>query len=331
MKFPGRRYVKDKERYVDLLGIDEFCVHDIDETMETLGCVEEGKLLYYHFKRPFSDLDFGLCALASESDINHLGTYVGKHKVIEVYVEHGKTVLHTYTMSSTPSKVMIEEIGDQPSCSRRLFLEWKETETGDCIGSSKPDVVPTKETKSNQIDAQCETQGIFDEFDEILNEEPRGITHESDNRDDVDDSGDNGDSDDSEFLVDLDNLLDEPEIELNEFLLNIDEDIEWVGDFGGSNVKETETREIDDIEVVNNEVFLYESSSDEGGSNRRRKSIKAIRRAMENNEARFSDPFYVYQKFTSSKELKDAIRQHDVQIRREVDFIKMIKQSESNL
>ncbi|CAI9281181.1 unnamed protein product [Lactuca saligna] len=120
-------------------------------------------------------------------------------------------------------------------------------------------------------------------FDEILNEEPGGITNESDNRDDVDDSGDSGDS---EFLVDLDNLLDEPEIDMNEFLLNIDEDIEWVGDLGGSNVKETETREIDDIEVLNNEVFLYESSSDEGGSNRRRKSIKAIRREMENSEAR---------------------------------------------
>nr|KAJ0212945.1 hypothetical protein LSAT_V11C400228200 [Lactuca sativa] len=316
-KFPGRRYVKGKERYVDLLDIDEFCVHDIDEMMETLSCVEEGKLLYYHFKRPFLDLDFGLFALASDSDINHLGTYVGKHKLIEVYVEHGKTVLHTYTMSSTPSKVRIEEIVDQPSCSKRLFLEWKETETGDCIGSSKPDVVPTKEIETDKIDAQCETQGIFDEFDEILNEEPGGNTHESDNRDDVDDSGDSGDNDDN-----LDNLLDEPEIDMNEFLLNIDEYIEWVGDLGGSNVKETETREIDDIEVVNNEVFLYESSSDEGGSNRRRKSIKAIRRAMENSEARVSDPLYVYQKFTSSEELKDAIRQHAVETRREIDFIK---------
>ncbi|CAI9271620.1 unnamed protein product [Lactuca saligna] len=161
MKFPRRRYIKGKERY-----IDEFCVHDIDDMMETLGCVEEGKLLYYNFKRPFSDLDFGLFALASNIDINQLGTYVGKHKLIEVYVEH---------------------------------------------------------------------------------------------------------------------------------------DIEWVGEIGGSNVKETETREIDDIGVVNNEVFLYESSSDEGGRNRRRKSIKPIRRAMENSEARISDPFYVYQKFTSSE------------------------------
>ncbi|CAI9278149.1 unnamed protein product [Lactuca saligna] len=275
-KFHGRRYVKGKERYIDILDIDEFCVQDIDEMMETLSYVEEGKLLYYHFKRPFSNLDFGLFALASDSDINRLGSYVGKHKLIEVYVEHGQTVLHTYTISSTPSKFRIEEIVDQPSCSKSLVLEWKETETGDYIGSSKAVVVPTKETATDQIYAQCETQGIFDEFDEIINEEPRGNTYESDNRDDVDDSGDSDDK----------------------------------------------TREIGDIEVVNNEVFLYESSSDEGDNNRRRKLIKAIRRAMENSEARVSDPFYVYQKFTSSEELKDAIRQHAVEIRREIDFIK---------
>nr|KAJ0201073.1 hypothetical protein LSAT_V11C600321680 [Lactuca sativa] len=71
-KFPGRRYVKGKERYIDLLDIDEFCVHDIDEMMETLGYVEE---------------DFGLFALASDSDINHLGTYVGKHKVLIVLMK----------------------------------------------------------------------------------------------------------------------------------------------------------------------------------------------------------------------------------------------------
>nr|KAJ0190824.1 hypothetical protein LSAT_V11C800445540 [Lactuca sativa] len=128
-----------------------------------------------------------------------------------------------------------------------------ETETRDCIRSSKPNVVPTKETESDQIDAHCEIQDVFYEFNKILNEETRGITHESDNRDDVDDS------DDSEFIVELDNLLYEPQIDMNEVRCQA--------------VNETKTREIDDTEVVNTEVFLYESSSDKGGSNKRRKSL----------------------------------------------------------
>lgn len=127
--FPRRRYVKGKERYVGLVDIDEFCVHDIDQMMESVGCVEEGKLLHHHFKRAFSYLDFGLFVLASDCDINHLKTYVGKYKAIEVYTKYGKTMLHTYLMSINPTKVRIEEIVDQPSCSRRLFFEWKELTT----------------------------------------------------------------------------------------------------------------------------------------------------------------------------------------------------------
>nr|KAJ0211638.1 hypothetical protein LSAT_V11C400223330 [Lactuca sativa] len=48
-------------------------------------------------------------------------------------------------------------------------------------------------------------------------------------------------------------ILGATEIDMIEFLLHIDEDVEWVGDLGGSNVKEIGTREIDDIKVVNNE------------------------------------------------------------------------------
>lgn len=43
----------------------------MDEMMEILDCMEEGKFTYYHFKRPIWDLDFGLYALASEEDIIH--------------------------------------------------------------------------------------------------------------------------------------------------------------------------------------------------------------------------------------------------------------------
>ena len=65
-KFPGRKYIKGKQTYIDLLDMDTFSVHDIDEMMEQLGYVDEGIPLYYHFKRPFSDLDFGLFALGSD-------------------------------------------------------------------------------------------------------------------------------------------------------------------------------------------------------------------------------------------------------------------------
>lgn len=79
--------------------MDTFCVHDIDEIMESLDCAKEGKLLYYHFNKPFSDLDIGLYALASHRDINHLSTFMGNHKLVDAYTKHGKTI---YTRTLCP-------------------------------------------------------------------------------------------------------------------------------------------------------------------------------------------------------------------------------------
>ncbi|CAI9277603.1 unnamed protein product [Lactuca saligna] len=95
--------------------------------MEELGCVEEGKVMYYHFKRPLGDLDFGLFALGSDQDVNHLRSYVASHKLIEVCTEFWCTNLHTYVMSPNPSKLRIEEIVKPPSCSISLCLKWIDT------------------------------------------------------------------------------------------------------------------------------------------------------------------------------------------------------------
>ena len=120
-KFPGRKFMKGKVKYIDLSDSDTFCVHEIDE----------GKLLYYHFKKPFLDLDVGLYVLGSDSDINHFSTFVPNHKLIDIYTEHGKTMLHTYFLSPNPSRVKIEEVIEPRSI--RLMLEWKNSKTGDQV------------------------------------------------------------------------------------------------------------------------------------------------------------------------------------------------------
>ncbi|CAI9293425.1 unnamed protein product [Lactuca saligna] len=122
------------------MDIDDFSAHDIDEMMDIICCVEEGKLLYYHFKRPLSDLDTGLFALACDSDINHLRRYVEKHTLIEVFTKHSKIILKTYLTSPNPSKVKIEEIIEPLARSKRIFLEWKTLITWDCSGSTIPEV-----------------------------------------------------------------------------------------------------------------------------------------------------------------------------------------------
>ncbi|CAI9265893.1 unnamed protein product [Lactuca saligna] len=182
-KFPGRKYIKGKQNYVDLLDIDTFSIHDIDEMMEELGHIDSDEtLLYYHFLRPFGDLDFGLFALGSDQDVHHLGTYVANHKVIDVYIEHGKTNLHTYSMSPNPSKVKIVEIKEPPACSKQLFLEWNDSPIEH---ESVPDL--TEVENDSHLDKE---PSLVDHIEFEMNVE---------NEDDYDGSGHNNGSGNDEF------------------------------------------------------------------------------------------------------------------------------------
>lgn len=122
-------------KYIDGIDSDLFSVHDMDEIMELLDCVEPGKSIYYHFKRPTWDLDFGLYALGCDEDINHFRSYVYEHKVIEVYTEFWETKLHTYQMSPNPAKIKIHEIPES-LCRKSLLLTW--SNSGDCPSEEAP-------------------------------------------------------------------------------------------------------------------------------------------------------------------------------------------------
>nr|KAJ0217201.1 hypothetical protein LSAT_V11C300120200 [Lactuca sativa] len=98
MKLPNTKYVKGEVRYIDLVDIDEFSVHELDAMMLELG-YSVPPVIYYHFRIPHEDLDFGLRALGNDNNVLNLAQYIGDNKVIEVYTEHGQTNLLTYFMS----------------------------------------------------------------------------------------------------------------------------------------------------------------------------------------------------------------------------------------
>nr|KAJ0227649.1 hypothetical protein LSAT_V11C100003630 [Lactuca sativa] len=115
-KLPNTKYVKGEVRYIDLVDIDEFSVHELDAMMLELG-YSVPPVIYYHFRIPHEDLDFGLRALGNDNDVLNLAQYIGDNKVIEVYTEHGQTNLLTYFMSPKgKQKVIIKELcdGDLP-------------------------------------------------------------------------------------------------------------------------------------------------------------------------------------------------------------------------
>ena len=68
------------------------------------------QIMYYHFKLPRKSLDWGLRALASDEDIVNMIKYVGKHKVIEVFIEHNETTVDSYYMPTFRAGIEIREL-----------------------------------------------------------------------------------------------------------------------------------------------------------------------------------------------------------------------------
>ncbi|CAI9293766.1 unnamed protein product [Lactuca saligna] len=131
-------------------------------------------------------------------------------------------------------------------------------------------------------------------------------------------------SDDIDFYVDNDNILDDVEVDMNDFNDNIDIDAEWVEGMNDNVVQEeNEVGELN--EVLNNEVLLSGSSSDEGQAGQRKKTIKAIQRAHDNDEANVVEPFYILQTFNTTQEFKERDKLHAIETRRELGFEKMTR------
>ncbi|CAI9266701.1 unnamed protein product [Lactuca saligna] len=118
-KLPDIKYTGGEVRYVDYVDIDEFSVHELDAIMLDLGYPDprmielsvESPVIYYHFRIPNGDFQFGLRALGNDQDVINLSKFIQNNKLIEVYTEHGKTNLLTYFMSpNAKGKVVIEEL-----------------------------------------------------------------------------------------------------------------------------------------------------------------------------------------------------------------------------
>ncbi|CAI9279523.1 unnamed protein product [Lactuca saligna] len=111
-KFPRISYIEGKLDHIDLVDMDEFFVHELDEVMLKLG-YDVPPVIYYHYQLPNGDLEFGLRALGNDIDVLSLARYIEHHKIIKVYTEHNETKLLTYFMSPrVKPRVIIEEIAD---------------------------------------------------------------------------------------------------------------------------------------------------------------------------------------------------------------------------
>ncbi|CAI9281906.1 unnamed protein product [Lactuca saligna] len=111
-KFPGISYIEGKLVHIELVDMDEFFVHELEEVMLKLG-YDVPPVIYYHYQLLNGYLEFGLRTLGNDIDVLSLAQYFEHHKIIKVYTEHNETNLLTSFMSPrVKPRAIIEEIPD---------------------------------------------------------------------------------------------------------------------------------------------------------------------------------------------------------------------------
>nr|GEU63739.1 hypothetical protein [Tanacetum cinerariifolium] len=96
-------------------------------TGTTEQLIEELELTYGNdlkrfCSKPFTSLDVGLYALACEEDVRCLATLVRSFKLIEVYIEHGVTVLDFY-LRAPRFRATLEDITDEPAVTTSQVID----------------------------------------------------------------------------------------------------------------------------------------------------------------------------------------------------------------
>ncbi|GJW12866.1 hypothetical protein Tco_1578693 [Tanacetum coccineum] len=141
---PGRSYIGGQVSSVNVVDIDEFCLHDLKDMVVKLG-YGVADLMYFHFLRPRLDLDYGMRPLNVDADVLEMTKYVKDYKIILVYVEHGSSNVDTSIFVITNKRVTIAvdnhlrnghiEIDSSPDvnrnltpmCHRNLTKEWEQS------------------------------------------------------------------------------------------------------------------------------------------------------------------------------------------------------------
>ncbi|GKE67365.1 hypothetical protein Tco_1521526, partial [Tanacetum coccineum] len=97
---PSRSYNGGHVSPVNVVDIDEFCLHDLKDMVVKLGYGVED-LMYCHFLIPSLGLDYGLHSLNVDADVLEMSKYVKDYKIMLVYVKHGSSIVDTSMFDSS--------------------------------------------------------------------------------------------------------------------------------------------------------------------------------------------------------------------------------------
>nr|GEU77663.1 5'-nucleotidase domain-containing protein 4 [Tanacetum cinerariifolium] len=288
-KLPRRKYVEGEIAFVDLIKIEHCNIGILDSVLYySFGYKEK---LFYHYKIPCKGLDIGLRLLSSDSDIAYMLQYVHKHKIMDVYVEHDKSVVDPSLNvdEAGPSNILGHE--NNVGADEGNYDEAENEDIGDV-----EDYEANNGSKSKE--GEAEDKGQNKEEDEDLGEREKE---------------DEGDEEDEHIddIVDEEHIVDELEVEMDGFMFAVkgkNEDPMQLR----LNTNET------NLEVL--DFYSFESDKDDDKEGSRRKGLRKLRKKAANSTSTTS--FYVGKEFPNRDATKEMVRSHGVETRRNIMIFK---------
>ncbi|GJW07339.1 O-fucosyltransferase family protein [Tanacetum coccineum] len=319
---PNRRYFGGKVQYIDLLDIEQFTITIIHSIVKMLK-YDTRDIMYYHFKIPDKNLDWGLRALASDDDIVYLSKFVKDNKVIEVYIEHGETTVESYYMPTFTEKLQLKELNNNdevveldeelpivphtrkrkflgiPKCRKTLAIEWL---SNDQVGQHSG--LGGAENASGEDNAASGDENEASGEDHAASgDENYATADENDNVDGVED------------IVDDGHIIDQVDANMEGFRFTANSDER-------DTIRPQVNINEDDLEVIDYDEFKSELDEDDIGSTRRAALKKLRKKGNANNENGIVNHFFLGQEFCNREEVKERIKAYSVESRRNVEIVK---------
>nr|GEV87224.1 hypothetical protein [Tanacetum cinerariifolium] len=146
-----------------------------------------------------------------------------------------------------------------------------------------------------------------------VNSNEEATNEEASNEDETgSESSESDDSEDSDYIVDEDNVINEVDVDMQEFYQNIDKDVEWVGQSKGNVEVPAQVDVEEDFDLDDFDMDIDCDSDVE--SSKERKSIKSIKKGVKNKHGHF----YVGQEFADKKEATALVSCQAVTTRRKL-------------
>nr|KAJ0196211.1 hypothetical protein LSAT_V11C700371490 [Lactuca sativa] len=294
----GRSYIDGLIDHFDFVDMDVFSVHELDDMMAVLG-YNDGSIMY-----------------------------VPNHKEINLYIEHGNTRVVPYFKSSL--KVRIEEVEGNHStemngvrmkrksvgsCSKKLDLN-DPTDLSKFIVPYEPMINKKHSADRERIplggNGGCrhiiwwgknlhDVEFFEDEYSGSKESVSEGAWSEG-NR-----------SEGEDLFVDLENIVNDVDVDMKDFHIQVDEDVDGV-DF----------TEGEDLVVIDPKSFDSPIVCED---NNRERMLRDIGKANACSQGVVHPKaFTLGQKFKTKQDVKDYIEKHAVETKRDLHFEKMTKQ-----